>query len=319
MAEPRQAEFPGSRLRTLDLAQGGGMEILCACDGRFLPHTATMLCSLLENNTVPRIHLLYSSVDNRELRKLECFVAGYESRLRCYEMRLTDFQDLRIDKWASTANYYRLFAPRILPDHVNKIIYLDSDLIVRRSLNPLWHSDLTDYALAAVTNLDEPAGALGLPHGSKYFNSGVLLINLTFWRQNHVSERALAFIRDHPEKVEYWDQDALNAILVNRWIELPRYWNMQDDRWENDPAIAHFCGDNKPWHWSSDHLFKSEYHKYRLKTPWPRYKLDGRPGLRLRLDHSLRGFAGSLRSLTRTVLTSSVRKLLRSRLTSRRT
>ena len=51
MTEPGQTEFRDGRSRAPDLAQGGGMEILCACDGRYLPHTATMLCSLLENNT----------------------------------------------------------------------------------------------------------------------------------------------------------------------------------------------------------------------------------------------------------------------------
>jgi lipopolysaccharide biosynthesis glycosyltransferase len=289
------------------------MEILCACDARFLPHTATMLCSLLENNTGSQVHLLYSSLGCRDLKKLDRFVKGYRSTLTCYEMIPANFHDLRVDKWASIANYYRLLAPQLLPDDVDKVLYLDSDIIVRSSLNELWRNDLTNYALAAVANLDEPAGTLGLPRGAKYFNSGVLLINLTFWRQHSVSETALAFIRNHPEKVEYWDQDALNAILVGRWIELPRYWNMQDDRWEKNPAIVHFCSVKKPWHWSSDHLFKSDYHEYRVKTPWPRYQPDGMPGLGLRLDSSLRRFVDPMRSRAQAALPSSLRKWLRSR------
>ena len=292
------------------------MEVLCAFDERYLHHTATMLCSLLEHNTVSRIHLFYNSVDNEELAKLESFVAGYGSTIARYEMAPANFQDFRVDKWVSIAAYYRIFASRILPTDVDKILYLDSDIIVRKSLNELWQSDLSDHALAAVK--DEGDGiqkAVGWwPAGTRYFNSGVLLINLEFWRQNSVSERAITFIRDNPEKVTYWDQDALNAILVHRWIELPACWNFQETG--KDPAIVHFIGEEKPWHWSLKHPFKSEYHKYRLKTPWPQYKLGGRPSLPRRLHCSLRGFAGSLRTFARAMLPGVLKRWLRLHLMS---
>ena len=307
--EPGQTEFRDSRLRTPDLAQGGGIEILCACDARYLPHMATMLCSLLENNRVSRIHLLYSFIKRREIDLLKKFVEKYGSVLQCYEMRSADFQDLLIDKWASAAVYYRLLAPRILPVDINKILYLDCDLIVRRSLNDLWKTDLFDQAVAAVSDYDEDGPQrLGLPEGCKYFNSGVLLINLDFWRRNNVSGRCLDFIRNNPEKIVYWDQDALNAILVGRWIAFDARWNCQkyfeDDIYDPHTAIVHFCGEHrfKPWHWSLQSPFKQEYHKYRLKTPWRRYKLEGRPRL-----HHLRGFA-------RAVLPSRLRKWLRSQI-----
>ena len=74
MTESGQIEFRDNSLHAAGLAQGG-MEVLSALDERYLHHTATMLCSLLEHNTVSRIHLFYSSVDNQELAKLESFVA----------------------------------------------------------------------------------------------------------------------------------------------------------------------------------------------------------------------------------------------------
>ena len=197
------------------------MEVLCACDQRFLPHTATMLCSLLEHNSVSRIHLFYSSVSEHELAKLEALVARYASKISFYEIVLADLQDLRVDKWASVAVYYRLLAPRLLPADLDKVLYLDFDIIVRQSLKDLWNIDLTGHALGAVPNFEDDARkALGLPEGTKYFNSGVLLINLWFWRQSNVAERAISFIRNNPTKVQYWDQDALNATLVRSWIEL---------------------------------------------------------------------------------------------------
>ncbi|WP_172806149.1 glycosyltransferase family 8 protein [Bradyrhizobium erythrophlei] len=251
------------------------MEVLCACDKLYLPHAATMLCSLLEHNSITRIHFLYYSINQHECAKLAAFVGSYGSKISFYEVRTADFDGLRVDKWASPAVYFRLLAPKLLPADLHKVLYLDSDIIVRRSLADLWNTDISGYALAAVPNFEDDARKiLGLPDGTKYFNSGVLLVNLKFWRQYYVAEKAIGFVRENPDKATYWDQDALNATLVNKWIELPSEWNWQvlpsDPRLRLVPeaAVVHFVTAEKPWHWFSEHALKGEYHGYRRKTPW---------------------------------------------------
>jgi lipopolysaccharide biosynthesis glycosyltransferase len=292
------------------------MEVLCACDERYLPHAATMLCSLLTHNRGIRIHFFYSAIANRELAKLKSLVARDGSELVFYEIASSAVEGLRVDKHASGAVYYRLLAPGLLPTSLDKVLYLDCDIIVRRSLLELWNTDITDYALAAVSDLweEEYGKALGLPMGAKYFNSGVLLINLQFWRENGVPERVVSFIRGNPEKAECWDQDGLNATLVDQWRELPRFWNAQihESRavplgTEKNPAIVHFVTGDKPWFRSNKHPFKDEYHKYRLKTAWRRYKQVGEP-------HLLERFRPSLQSFARVVLPGRVRRWLRSRI-----
>lgn len=288
---------------------GDNMEILCACDQRYLPHTATMICSLLEHNEVLRIHLFCSSADSAELAELTSLVRRYGTEIVFYEILPADFDDLRVDKWASAAVYYRLLAARLLPMNVDKILYLDSDVIIRRPIDELWSTNIAEHALAAVSNYEDDARkALGLPAGVKYFNSGVLLINLRYWRQNNVPERAISFIRDNPERVQYWDQDALNATLMHQWVELLPFWNWQfSSRGSKpEPAIVHFITSDKPWHWSNDHPFKREYRKYRRKTPWRSYQEEGVPGLPKRISRSMRSFA-------RTVLPESWRQWLRLR------
>ena len=249
---------------------------------------------------------------------LKAFVEKYETQLLCYEMVQQSFRGLRVDRDVSIATYYRLAAPHILPSNVGKILYLDSDIIVRRSLEDLWNTDIQDYALAAVIDpWWSPGGGphVEVPPGAKYFNAGVLLINLDYWRMNNVSENATAFARNNFEKVHYWDQDALNAILVDRWIPVPQIWNAYDfhkGRSVIDPAIVHFCGP-KPWHWYAEHArwsaryaFIHEYRRCRRKTPWPRYRLEGEPRFSGRLYFSLR-------SLGRVLLPGGVRRWLRSR------
>lgn len=292
------------------------IEVLCACDERYLPHAATMLCSLLAHNNGIRIHFFYSSIARRELAKLKSLVARNGSELVFYEIALSAVEGLRVDKHGSGAVYYRLLAAGLLPINLYKILYLDCDIIVRRSLIELWKTDITDCALAAVPDLweEEYGNALGLPIGTKYFNSGVLLINLKFWRDNRVPDKVLSFVRDNPEKAECWDQDGLNATLVDQWRELPAFWNAQIsqpyglplDR-DKNPAIVHFLTGDKPWFSSNKHPFKEEYHKYRLKTPWWRYGEEGNlPGR----------FGRTVLRIARVVLPSSMRRWLRSRILS---
>ena len=184
---------------------------------------------------------------------------------------------------------------------------------MRGSLRDLWNCDVSGYALAAVEDAfwDPKAewSYVEMPKGAKYFNSGVMLINLDYWRQNNVGERAIAFVRDNPTRVNYYDQDALNAILANCWISLSPIWNQHIP----NPAIVHFVGEDKPWQWSVNHPYKSDYHRYRCKTPWQHYRLaEGRLVLQ-------RGFGRSLRSFARAVLPEGLRQWLRSRLRSSET
>ena len=303
-----------------DLLRASEMEVLCACDDRYLPHAATMLCSLLEHNNVLQIHFFYRSIPASQLTRLNSLVARYGCKIAFYEIGATEFEDLRVDKWASMAVYYRLLAPRLLPANLNKVLYLDCDIIVRRSLEELWNTDIADHALAAVPNNDQDDGRiLRLPTGAKYFNSGVLLINLQFWRQYNVPETAISFVRENPDKVQYWDQDALNATFIDQWVELPSRWNAQIDKWhplgpgaEKDLAIVHFITEDKPWHWANKHPFKGEYHHYRFKTPWWRYQPVGRPTL-------LQRFGRTLRNFVRLVLPLRLRQWFRLHLMSSRT
>ena len=287
-----------SGLSKASSTQSSKIEVLCASDERYLPHAATMLCSLLEHNSVFRVHYFYSSASSGELAKLKSLVANHGSELVCYEVIPETFKELRVDKWASAAVYYRLLATRLLPADLDKVLYLDSDIVVRHSLSDLWNTDLSNHALAAIPDYWQDAKSLEVvPVGEKLFNSGVLLINLRTWRQSNIPEKAITFIRENPEKVQFWDQEALNAVLAHQWIELPVYWNAQGDRhWmpgsgpgtAPDPAIVHFINVDKPWHWSNEHRFKSEYHKYRLKTPWSQYELQDKPGVPERIRRALR-------------------------------
>ena len=229
-AKSGQTEYPDGRSRAADSEQWERMEVLCAFDERFIPHAATMLCSLLEYNRVAKIYLFYSGVSNSNIAKLRIFVDGYGALLVAYEMDAKQFAHLRVDRESpasSIANYFRLLAPRFLPLDLKKVLYLDSDMIVRRSLEELWKTNLSSYALAAVEDCfwRPELNYVQMPANTKYFNSGVMLINLEYWRKHRVGERATQFVRENPDQVQYYDQDALNATLINCWVSVSAIWN----------------------------------------------------------------------------------------------
>lgn len=258
------------------------VEVVCGCDEKFLPHAATMICSLLEHNQVATIHFLHDNIPAHKLEMLREFVNSYGSILVDYAINDARIATLKVNGHASTANYFRLLIPELLPPTISKVLYLDCDLIVRKSLAPLWNIDISAYAIGAVANSYSLIDSnLGLPRDKKYFNSGVMLINVSRWRDEQIHLQVIDFIRQNPERIRYWDQDGLNVVLMDAWLELAPEWNVMNmqlvspylrERFVDiiqDPAIMHFAGSGQlPWQSTVQHPFKREYIAYRNRTPW---------------------------------------------------
>jgi lipopolysaccharide biosynthesis glycosyltransferase len=160
-------------------------------------------------------------------------------------------------RWYPTSAYARLLIPELLPPTVQKVIYLDCDLIVDRDLYGLWRMDPMDNYLLAVGG--RPIGSFHLrnhPHpnlqahrSDPAFNSGVMVINLRLWREDEVAKKVLEFCAGWPELCRFADQDGLNAICAGRWGGLDNSWNQGMKRYEHRPgnAVLHFAGGVKPW------------------------------------------------------------------------
>jgi lipopolysaccharide biosynthesis glycosyltransferase len=261
------------------------MNIVCACDEKFFFHTATMLCSLLENNRVEKIFLLHGKIQSSLLDELSLFIESYNTEFSSCLVKSDDLNQCKVDRHASVANYFRLLIPEIIPSEIERVLYLDSDLIIRKPIDDLWEIDLDNKDLAAVENLGfEDHYRLGIPPGRKYFNSGVMLLDLNNWREKKIHYQVLDYLRKNPGRIKLWDQDGLNAVLYENWLELSLTWNAQhkiflEEEYKSiylditeDPAIVHFTGNGfKPWQEGVNHPFRGLYDTYRKKTPWPKY------------------------------------------------
>lgn len=198
------------------------------------------------------------------------------------------------------AAYYRLFLSDVIPSTIEKVLYLDGDIIVRHSLLPLWYTDLDNYALGATIDACEGDikiyNRLRYSFGKGHFNTGVLLINLKYWRDNQIRNDCLDYIINYPDRIIYADQDVMNVILQDKKLIIPVKYNLQTaflrkspcwDYWKyetevkmgiEDPVIVHFTSKWKPWYADLrfPHPYRNTFLKYQYQTKWKDCSFDRR-------------------------------------------
>ncbi|KAA9135537.1 glycosyltransferase family 8 protein [Microbacterium caowuchunii] len=192
----------------------------------------------------------------------------------------------------SEASLYRLLLGELLPESVERVLYIDADVVIADDVLPLTEVELYGATVAAVRESQSPWAAgplgppwreLGLRPDAAYFNSGVMLIDVRRWRQRDIGRRALEVLRTSSPR--WGDQDALNTALQDDWIELPRRWNLQsaDLRGETaswalwradvedavaDPAIVHYTERDKPWDPRTAHPLAALWRSHLDRTDW---------------------------------------------------
>ncbi|KAA6343901.1 General stress protein A [termite gut metagenome] len=273
------------------------MDIVCGIDNNYVQHCGVLMASVFENDKEEEItfHILTDGLTQKNQVLLEQVASSYKQQIQIYHINKSIFQDCPIRKGdhVSLAAYFRILIPSVLPNSLHKILYLDCDIIVRKNIKELWDYNILDKPMGAVYDMCaeniRTYNRLCYNRELGYFNSGVLLINLDYWRNNNISNKLLRYINQYPERIELWDQDALNGVLIKGIVRLPLKYNMQDDFYRRksmlksefleeikddlkDPVILHFTGSCKPWFKEGFHPLKDEYLKYLILTPWKKYK-----------------------------------------------
>lgn len=262
------------------------MELLVTVDKNYIPPLQVMLTSLYMNNPGKKVelYLLHSRLQEKELEPLEkqCGRLGY----KFFPVKIEDswFSQAPVTKQYPREMYYRLLAPCFLPQKLHRILYLAPDILVINSLKPLWETDMKGRLFAAAahtgkTNLANNINQVRLGTTHKYFNSGVLLINLDQGRKEILPEEIFRYAGEHAKELLLPDQDILNAVFGSRTLELDDYlWNYDarnystyllrsggvcDMDWVmGNTGILHFCGKTKPWQAGYIHRFGILYKHY---------------------------------------------------------
>jgi lipopolysaccharide biosynthesis glycosyltransferase len=240
------------------------MVLVCAADDNYAMPMAVMLYSALRNyrGELPvHIYILDGGILERHEQKIRRVLAPFRVTLHWFKPDLESVRDFPLKKYLTATTYLRLFISDFLPDTVEKVIYLDCDLLVCRDLAELWAVDVGDNYVLAARNIRATHIAqtslkncpyLQFSQADEYFNAGILVMNMPTIRKDHVLEKAIAFGRDWPLAVTAADQDPLNAVCIGRWGKIDQQtWNSRVNLEEffhfRPDWVLHFGGRKKPW------------------------------------------------------------------------
>lgn len=275
------------------------IQLLISLDQNYLPQLEVLLTSIQWNNPGEHfaLYLLHSGIPAPALEPVarHCEQSGTEFR----PIRVEDalFEGAPIMKQYPKEMYYRLLAGRLLPPQLDKVLYLDPDILVINPLRPLWEKDLGGQLFAAAAHIGRAELAsnvnrLRLGTKAPYFNSGVLLINLEACREAITEEQLFRYVEEHKKEMVLPDQDVLNALYGDRILPLDdvvwnydaRHYNayhlassgLHDTKWVmQNTVILHFCGKAKPWKPGYFYRFGALYLHYAHITS----RIFGRPEL----------------------------------------
>ena len=235
-------------------------------DGFWAPAYATMrsACLFSQRRADLVFHLCHRTLSDEHRRDLASIATEFGATLKWYDL---DKSDLFIDiatrmpenKRLSNIVYARLVLDRLLDPSIERVLYLDCDILVRDDVATLYDWDMQGHPIAAVRDTlgtwlvggrDVRGNRDIFDVADPYFNAGIVLIDLKGWREADIIGRMEQAFADGVMQRIYYDQDLLNLVFRNNWLSLPWRWNLIEPRPEHeslDPAILHYTGTRKPW------------------------------------------------------------------------
>lgn len=263
--------------------------ISLAADSDYFVHLFTCVASVLENCSDGRrlrFLILNGGLLSHQLDSLKSFVTKNNSSVYFCSTVSNIYHDFPIKKTVATApTYYRISLAELLPAHIKKVLYLDCDIVMEDDILKLqeypFESDISVLAVEDISTTNAYR-TLGISK-NRYFNAGVLLINLEYWRRHNVGKAIREFKLKNTELILGNDGGAINGVLSESWGRLPPRWNQQSGIYRSrfrkrgrlaysfdeireavvNPAVIHYIGSRKPWIAGCPHPLRQRYWEYR--------------------------------------------------------
>lgn len=226
-----------------------------------------------------RIHLIHCHLSEENLLRITIFAKKLKLDIKNYLIDPEPLEKIRVSIKTKVINHItastliRCYISSILPKSIKRIIYLDTDVVVLRSISPLFEYDLKGNTIGAVPcgKINEKIKSFDIDP-AVYFNAGILLIDFAKWRKNKIGETALRVLNEQPGKCIYLDQCALNFALIGQVEILPTEWNVYSTDTKFlinlvEVSIIHYAEEVKPWEWPEHHPFGVFYYIYSKGTP----------------------------------------------------
>lgn len=296
---------PAEELKPLDVFDKPIVPVVFAADDNYVPQLTTTVYSAMKNADPTYFYdvvILQRNIAWDKQERLRDFFKQFPNmslRFTNVERELSGYDLSTNNAHISIETYYRFLIQKLLPFY-DKVLYLDSDIVINGDISKLYNTDLQGKLLGAIRDIDFLAN-LNVKHGKRmgyaknvlkmknpydYFQAGVLVLNTKAMRERYTIKQWLTYA-SNPAFI-YNDQDVLNAHCEGEVLYLPWKWNVVHDcggrvgnlfvqapndiydaymKSRNNPQIIHYAGFQKPWT-DPDCDFASIYWRYARETPF---------------------------------------------------
>lgn len=244
------------------------MNILFSINSKFIELTKNCIKSIIRYDQDIDFYILHHDLSNDDKNNL---INSFKSQtFHFIEIDENEFKDFPISSRYPLEIYYRLFAPLLLPNNLDRILYLDVDIVVINSLKELYNTNFNSNSYAACTHISNTMTTmncirLNIDLDTPYINTGVLLMNLDELRNSLSKQQILDYANKHKKQLVLFDQDILTALYgkktklldytkYNLSDRMINFYNMRNtknkltlDSIRKNTVIIHYCGRNKPW------------------------------------------------------------------------
>jgi len=250
-------------------------------DENYVKLTAVSLCSLLKHNPGAAVVILANNISPVSETRLRQLVTAHEGAVEFIDVEtiLSEVKSLGVSPYVSFSAYARLFIPMLLGDKFERAIYIDGDTLIVDSLKDLCELGLKGkpFAIGYDCIYNSYKKLIGLTPEASYFNSGVIVMDLSEWSRCRCTERILEFMKSVRHDLMFGDQDYFSLVIAQDAAQLPPQYNfLTHFLLFRNAADARFVMDTPSTCWYSNESFASAqsrpviYHflGHTLGRPW---------------------------------------------------
>jgi len=276
--------------------------LVCGADDRFaMPLAVTMFSALknLRQGITPVLYIIDGGITAVKKTKIERVLKNTSRQfiLNWVPFDLNRIGAVKETNIISKAAYLRILIPDLLPKDISKVIYLDCDMIVEGDFANLWDLEFVDEPAMGVQDycfpyISTPSAIsnfkdLQLPETATYCNSGLIVMNLNYWRAHGYTSLIFNYLNANSDHLQHFDQDGINVVIGGKWKLLDPQWNVSlssianfgqalslnptelaslRERITKNPYIIHFTSKHKPWH--TGHKIKEALNVFYYDQPY---------------------------------------------------
>ena len=245
------------------------INLLVTVDSKYVEPLTVMLRSYIEHNadTETALYIAHSSLGEDDFKRIKAVTDNGNVTVHNVKIEERWFSEVPVLERLPEESFYRLLAFHILPKEVDRCLYLDPDIIIRKPLDDLYNTHLEGKYIAAAGHMhgyrDHMNKArLALKKQDRYINSGIMVMNLSEMRKDFSLNDVLESLQINVQKLLLGDQDMVNILFGQKAVFLPEEIYNLDERtyryfsenlgWSLDmvaenTAIIHYNGKDKPW------------------------------------------------------------------------